>query len=358
MKIEELWRKAISGEDGFFYDLFRLSLRFLSLLYLPLFHLFRLMQSLRQEKIPCPVISIGNITLGGTGKTSLAILLARRLEDMGYKVAILCTGYGGKTQGKVRGRSVREVGDEAFLLSLNLKKGDVWAGRDRLRMAREALKEGAEVIILDDAMQYFHIKKDLEIVMLNAFSPFGYGYIFPRGSLREPLTGLRRAHIVILNNADAVEEKSAIIEKVRKINPTALVLEANYRAKEIVEIGEGVVRELEWLKGKRVMGVSGIGCPEGFKRTLEGLAGEVIFRAFPDHYDFKEEDIASLQEEAKGKGIEGIIVTEKDGIKIKELLREWLPLDIPIFVLRVELAILGEELLWRKIGEILQGGYL
>jgi tetraacyldisaccharide 4'-kinase len=248
MRIEELWRKAISGEKGFFYDLFRLLLHLLSLLYLPLFHLFRWMQSLRQVKLPCPVISIGNITLGGTGKTSLAILLGKKLEKMGYRVAILCTGYGGKNRGKVRGKGAREVGDEAFFLSANLEKGDVWADRNRLKVAREALKEGAQVIILDDGMQYFRIKKDLEIVMLNAFSPFGYGYLFPRGSLREPVTGLKRAHIIILNNADAVDEKSAIIEKVKEINPIALILEANYNAKEIVEIGEGAVRELEWLR--------------------------------------------------------------------------------------------------------------
>jgi tetraacyldisaccharide 4'-kinase len=312
------------------------------------------MQSLRQVKLPCPVISIGNITLGGTGKTSLAILLGKKLERMGYRVAILCTGYGGKNRGKVRGKGVREVGDEAFFLSANLEKGDVWADRNRLKVAREALEEGAQVIILDDGMQYFRIKKDLEIVMLNAFSPFGYGYLFPRGSLREPISGLRRAHIIILNNADAVDEKSAIIEKVKEINPIALILEANYNAKEIVEIGEGAVRELEWLMGKRVMGVSGIGCPEGFKRTLEKLAVEVFFRAFPDHYDFKRRDILFLQEEAKSKGLSPIVITEKDGIKIKELMGGDLPLEVPIFVLRVELALSSEELFWRKVGEIIR----
>jgi tetraacyldisaccharide 4'-kinase len=312
------------------------------------------MQSLRQVKLPCPVISIGNITLGGTGKTSLAILLGKKLEKMGYRVAILCTGYGGKNRGKVRGKGAREVGDEAFFLSANLEKGDVWADRNRLKVAREALKEGAQVIILDDGMQYFRIKKDLEIVMLNAFSPFGYGYLFPRGSLREPVTGLKRAHIIILNNADAVDEKSAIIEKVKEINPIALILEANYNAKEIVEIGEGAVRELEWLRGKRVMGVAGIGCPEGFKRTLEELAVEVFFRAFPDHYDFKRRDILSLQEEAKSKGLSAIVITEKDGIKIKELMGGDFPLEVPILVLRVELALSPEELFWRKVGEIIR----
>jgi tetraacyldisaccharide 4'-kinase len=354
MRIEELWRKAISGKKGFLYDLFRLSLYFLSLPYFPLSHLFRWMQSLRQVKLPCPVISIGNITLGGTGKTSLAIFLGRKLEEMEYKVAILCTGYGGKSIGKVRGKGAREVGDEAFLLSANLERGDVWAGRDRLKMAREALKEGAEVIILDDAMQYFCIKKDLEIVMLNAFSPFGYGYLFPRGSLREPISGLRRAQVIILSNADAVDEKSAIIERVKEINPSALILEANYRAKELVEMGEGKVRELGCLKGKRIMGVAGIGCPEGFKRTLEKLAVEVFFRAFPDHYDFKRRDILSLQEEAKSKGLSAIVITEKDGIKIKELMGGDLPLEVPIFVLRVELSLSSEEVFRRKIEEILQ----
>jgi tetraacyldisaccharide 4'-kinase len=354
MKIEELWKKAIRGEKGFFYDLFRLSLHLLSLFYLPLFHIFRWTQSLRQVKLPCPVISIGNLTLGGTGKTSLAILLARKLEEMGYKVAILCTGYGGKCEGKVRGKGVREVGDEAFLLSANLEKGDVWAGRNRVKMAWEAIKEGAEVIILDDAMQYFRIKKDLEIAMLNAFSPFGYGYLFPRGYLREPLTGLRRAQVVILNNADAVDDKSEIIEKIRRINPSVLIFEANYKPKELIEIGEGTIRGLEWLKGKKVMGIAGIGCPEGFRKTLEGLGGEVYFKAFPDHYDFKRKDIISLLGEAKSKGLSAIVMTEKDGIKIRELMGRELTKEIPFFVLRVELVISQDELFWRKINAILE----
>ncbi|MBC7330413.1 tetraacyldisaccharide 4'-kinase [bacterium] len=353
MRIEELWRKAISGEKGFFYDLFRFLLHMLSFLYLPLFVLFRWAQSLRPVKLPCPVISIGNLTLGGTGKTSLAILLARRLEEMGYKVAILCTGYGGKSQGKVRGKGVKEVGDEAFLLSANLEKGDVWAGRDRVKMAWEAIKEGAEVIILDDAMQYFRIEKDLEIAMLNAFSPFGYGYLFPRGSLREPITGLRRAQVIILNNADAVDDKGEIIERIRRINPSALIFEANYRSKELTETREGTIRGLDWLKGKKVMGVAGIGCPEGFRKTLEGLAGEVYFKAFPDHYDFKRKDIISLLSEAKMKGLSAIVMTEKDGIKIKELMGKELPQEVPFFVLRVELVISPHEPFWRKIRSVL-----
>ncbi|MGB9608425.1 MAG: tetraacyldisaccharide 4'-kinase [bacterium] len=351
MRIEELWRKTVSGEKGLAYSFFRFFLSILTIPYLIGFFLFRKIQSHRAVKLPCPVIGIGNITLGGTGKTSLAILLGRKLEEMGLKIAILCTGYGGKRGGKVKGKTVEEVGDEAVLLSKCLRKGDVWAGRDRLKMAREALREGVEVIILDDSMQYFKIKKDLEIAMLNAFSPFGYGYLFPRGALREPISGLRRADIIILTNSDLVENKGKIVERIKEINPKALIVEANYKAKGLFDISGEEFREIEWLRGRRVRGIAGIGCPEGFRKSLEGLVGETVFRSLPDHYSYKCEDIKRLEEEAREKGLEAIVITEKDGVKIKELMEQGCTFKVPILILRAELTLSPEDVFWEKVQE-------
>jgi len=353
-KMEEVWKEAISGEKKPCLGFFRFFLHLISFPYLLAFLIFRKMQSLRQVKLPCPVISVGNITLGGTGKTALTLLLAKKLEAMGYKVAILCTGYGGKREGKVEEESPEEVGDEAFLLAKGIEKGGVWAGRDRLRMAREALREGVEVVIMDDAMQYFRIKKDLEIAMLNALSPFGYGYIFPRGTLREPLSALKRADVIILNNSDLILDKFRIFQRIAEVSPTSTLLEANYLPVELLALPEGKEVPLEWLRGKRIMGIAGIGSPEGFRKTLEKLTGEVVFRPFPDHHRFEKEELLSLQEEARGRGCDALVVTGKDGVKINELLRRDFPLLLPFFVLDVELRIFPEEELWRRIRAILK----
>lgn len=356
--MEEIWKRAIGGEKGLLWATLRFFLYLLSFPYLLAFTIFRKVQSIRQVKLPCPVIGVGNLTLGGTGKTALTAFLAKRLEEIGCRVAILCTGYGGTKEGKVQGRSPEEVGDEAFLLANNLEKSGVWVGRDRLRMAMEALREGAEVIVMDDAMQYFKIKKDLEIAMLNALSPFGYGYIFPRGALREPLSGLRRADVIILNNADLAPEKARILQRVVEIEPCAIILEANYLPVELINIPEGEKMPLEWLRGRKIMGIAGIGSPEGFRRTLEKLAGEVIFCPFPDHHLFKKEELLTLQKEAKENGCSALVMTDKDGVKIERLLRKGIPLMLPFLILRVELKIYPEEELWCRIRRILKRGLL
>lgn len=351
--MEEIWKRAISGEKGVFFPIFRFIFYILSFLYYLAFLLFRRMQSIRQVELPCPIISIGNITLGGTGKTALTALIAKRLEAIGYKVAIICTGFGGKKRGKVEKETPEEVGDEAYLLARCIERGSVWAGRDRLGFAREALKEGAQVIILDDAMQYFKVKKNLEIVMLNALEPFGYGYLFPRGRLREPLSGLKRADVVILNNSELVNDKANILFSIGQFNSTAMVLEAKYVPLSLLAIPSGQKFPLEWLKGKKVMGVAGIGSPEGFQKTLEKLAGEVIFRSFPDHHHFSRGELIALQKEAEEKKCEAILITDKDSVKIERLVGQGLPLLLPFLVLCVELKLTSEEKLWRKIQELL-----
>lgn len=351
--MEELWKRAISGEKGIQLAFFRLFLHILSFLYLIGFIVFRRIQSFKQIKLPCSVISIGNITLGGTGKTALTALIAERLEAMGYKVSIICTGYGGRNKGKVTRESTKDFGDEACLLARCIKKGGVWAGRDRLRFAKEALKEGANVIILDDAMQYFKIKKDLEIAMLNALAPFGFGYLFPRGALREPLSGLKRADIIIINNSDLSEELEKTLWRVSQINPSAILLKANYLPIRLTTIPTGEEISLLWLKGKRIMGIAGIGSPEGFKKTLERLAEEVIFFSFPDHYPFTKKEVIALQKKAYLNKCDAIVMTDKDGIKVGGLFKEGFPLLVPLLVLSVDLKLSHEEKLWSRIKEIL-----
>ncbi|MBC7327772.1 tetraacyldisaccharide 4'-kinase [bacterium] len=352
-KLEILWGKIISSEGKVLFKCFRFILDLLTFPYLIGFYLFRLIQNLNSLKVSRPVISVGNITLGGTGKTSLTIYLAKKIEARGYKVAVLCTGYKGKRIGKVEGNNCLDIGDEPYLIRRNLKRGDVWLGRNRLRAAIEALSEGADVIILDDGMQYFRLRKDLEIAMLNALCPFGYGHLFPRGALREPLTGLKRADVIILNNADFDSNRFLIRKIVSEINPRALYLEANYKPRNLVNLYNGDILPLDWLKGKRIMGMAGIGFPWIFKGTLERLANEVVFIPFPDHHFYTTNELLALQEKAIRERCEALVVTEKDGVKIEGLLRRGLKMELPFYALSVQLEIEDEDKLWEKVDQIL-----
>ncbi len=349
---EETWRRAISGERGTFLALLRFFLCLLTPLYALGFLIFRALQERRKLRPPCKVIGVGNITLGGTGKTPLTIELARSLKGKGYRVAVICTGYGGRGKaGKAEGRSIEEIGDEAFLITNSLPGISVWIGRDRIKSIEQAVEEGAAVVVLDDALQYFRVEKDLEIVLLNALNPFGYGRLFPRGALRESLKGLARGDVIILSNAGLAKDKKGIKEMIYRYNKKALVLEADYEPDRLEDIIEGKEIGLDYLWGRKVMGVAGIGNPEGFRRTLEKLSGEVVFRSYPDHYLYKEQDLEEILKEAEGKGCEAVVMTPKDGVKMGRLLGSRTS-PLPLLVLRSSFRIKNENLLWERVNAL------
>jgi tetraacyldisaccharide 4'-kinase len=313
----------------------------------------------RRTRVCARVIGIGNLTVGGTGKTTATMAVARWLAGEGPKVAVLSRGYRGEAerQGLVVSSgsgplvSPEIAGDEAYLLAQALPEAAVLVGRDRRPTARRAVEElGADTLILDDAFQYQRLCKDIDIVLVDVLAPFGYDFLVPRGLLREPPRHLARADAVWLTHADLVREPDlqAIRERVRRIAPQARLWEARHEAIGLVRLDEAEgEREPAAVRGRKVLALSSVGNPLAFERMLEQLGGVVVSRArFPDHHAYQPGDLpgALLGE---GSSAEWIVTTRKDAVRLP---RE--DLGRPTWILDVALASaagsgpLAEELTW------------
>jgi tetraacyldisaccharide 4'-kinase len=297
---------------------------------------------LRQEKLPCPVISVGNLTVGGTGKTPTVILLATMIREKGCRPAVLSRGYGGSARARINtvsdGKCIlmgwRQSGDEPVLIAGAVPGVPVLTGPRRILTGRVAVERfGADVLILDDAFQHRSLFRDLDIVMLDAARPFGNGYLLPRGPLREPQEALRRAHLLI-RTGGAEREDSA-----RGVPPLP-VFRGVHRPRELVEAATGRPLPLTELRGVKVCAFAGIGSPESFRQSLTALGAEVVaFRAFPDHHSYTLPDLEALRRQAGESGVGRIVTTEKDGIRLA---------DFPdflseIFLLRIGMHITPAE---------------
>ncbi len=233
------------------------------------------------ERVEVPVVSVGNLTLGGTGKTPMVEFAARWLRRQGRRVAILSRGYGQEGG----------LNDEGRVLEENLPDVPHLQDRDRVKIARIAVEElEAEVLVLDDGFQHRRLARDLDLVLLDALDPFGQGRLFPRGLLREPVASLRRAGVVVLSRADLVDEdrrRAIRREAERGAGPIGLAwVEARHAPIDLVD-ADGQTHPLSDLDGRAVLAFCGLGNPEGFRRTLEGLEVELRgFRAFPDHHPY------------------------------------------------------------------------
>jgi tetraacyldisaccharide 4'-kinase len=293
---------------------------------------------LPQERLPCPVISVGNLTVGGTGKTPTVILLASMLRDKGRRPAVLSRGYGGTAGAPINtvsdGKRVlmrwEESGDEPLLIAGALPGVPVLTGPERIRTGRAAVERyGADVLILDDAFQHRALFRDLEIVMLDAARPFGNGYLLPRGPLREPRKALCRAHLLIRTGDP---ESDGPLPGV----PSLPSFRGVHRPRELVEAATGRALPLAGLYGKKVCAFAGIGSPEAFRRSLAALGAEVAsFRAFPDHHPYGTSDLEALRRRAGASAAERIITTEKDGIRLA---------DFPDFLSEIFLLRIGMEI--------------
>jgi tetraacyldisaccharide 4'-kinase len=294
------------------------------------------------HRVPAPVISIGNLTLGGTGKTPLAEWIARRLSQQGVRVGIVSRGYraGATAQN-----------DEALELQQRLPGVPHVQNPDRVQGAREAIgRLGCEALVLDDAFQHRRIGRDLDVCVLDALEPFGYGHVFPRGTLREPLTGLRRADVVVLSRADLVPpaRRQAIRRTVAQYAPQAGWAEVVH-APQGLSNARGQHGTLASLTGIPVAAFCGVGNPAGFQGTLANLGYRIIaLREFADHYGYAKADIESLIAWANGLEIAAVVCTAKDLVK----------LDIdrlgnrPLWAVTIAVNFLaGQELLERKLAE-------
>jgi tetraacyldisaccharide 4'-kinase len=256
-----------------------------------------------------PVVSVGNLTLGGTGKTPMVQWLARWFRQQGIRVTVISRGYGAE-------RGARN--DEALELAQDLPDVPHLQNPDRVAAARRAVEEcGSQLIVLDDAFQHRRLFRDLDIVMIDALEPFGFGHVFPRGLLREPVAGLRRASVVALSRADMLDppQREAICRQVQQHAPQALWVEVKHAAMSLLAPG-GRQRPLGWLEGKTVAAFCGVGNPAGFRHTLDTCGCRVVdFREFPDHHRYGTADIASLSDWAEHLPVNAILCTHKDLVK-------------------------------------------
>ena len=274
----------------------------------------------RSSRLPVKVISIGNITTGGTGKTPLVEFSVKYLIESGRKVAVLSRGYGGDNSSQ-EGDEI--VNDECLTLIENLRDVPVLAGRDRVKSGEKAINDfGVDCVVLDDGFQHLRLKRDLDVVVIDALNPFGGENLIPRGSLREPLQNLERADLFIISHCDQGNEQiiRSIYKKLDQINHSASVCESIHRPVHFDTIADGSILELEWLKGKRVYALSAIGNPESFSNTLKGLGADLIkHKVFQDHHVYTEEEIEDVISAAQLLGADAIVVTQKDIVKIRKM---------------------------------------
>ena len=306
------------------------------------------------QPLGCLVVVVGNLTVGGTGKTPVVEKFARALHDRGRKVAILSRGYKSKappawkrwwwsfTQAEEPpprivsdGRQVlldsEQAGDEPYMLARNLPGVIVLVDKNRVKAGAYAIKKfGCDTLVLDDGFQYLPLKGRLNLLLVDKTNPFGNGHLLPRGILREPISHLRRASYVFLTKSDGRRD-SELERLIEEHNPGVDIIECAHRPQYLQRFGpltpgEDGRQPLTFLKGRRVFAFSGIATPESFEKFLRDLGALLMGRErFVDHYRYGPEDLAELFAAARQAGAECLVTTEKDAVRISEALECPLP---------------------------------
>ncbi len=316
----------------------------------------------RHHTLGCQVISIGNLTVGGTGKTPVVEVFARDLSRQGRKVAILSRGYkkeepplwerlAGKILLQERRTPPRVVsdgktllldsamgGDEPYMLASNLPDVAVLVDKDRVKSGRYAINRlGCDTLILDDGFQYRALKHRAEIVLVDSRNPFGNGYALPRGVLRESVRNLGRADYVFITKCDG-SDNSELKAQIRRLNGRAEIIECAHRARYLENVFTTARKELSFLNGLPVAAVSGIAAPEGFERELEQHGARLLVRErFADHHRYTQQQIIDLINRGRELGAAAIVTTEKDAVRFPRLDRT----DVPVYFLRVDIELLS-----------------
>jgi tetraacyldisaccharide 4'-kinase len=265
----------------------------------------------QRHRAGVPVVSVGNLTLGGTGKTPCVEYLARFYRGRDVRVTILSRGYG----------AAGGPNDEALVLEDNLPDVPHLQGADRVALAGVAVAElEAELLILDDGFQHRRLARDCDLVLLDATNPWGHGAVFPRGLLREPRSSLRRADAVLLTRCDQVSETAVheLTERVRKLAPDRPVVATTHAPIEWLQHGQPS-RPTDALRGRPVAAFCGLGNPEAFRRTLRDLGAEPTdFRTYPDHHGYTRADVDDLRAWARTQPPEAVLATtQKDLVKLR-----------------------------------------
>ncbi len=320
---------------------------------------------LHDQPLGCLVVVVGNLTVGGTGKTPVVEKFARALRDRGRKVAILSRGYKSKappfwkkwwyalthteeppprvvSDGERVLLDSEEAGDEPYMLARNLPGVIVLVDKNRVKAGTYAIKRfGCDTLVLDDGFQYLPLKGRLNLLLVDKTNPFGNGHLLPRGILREPIKHLKRASYVFLTKSNG-ERDHELESLISRHNPGADLIECVHRPQYLQRFGvaadaPGAREPLTFLKGRRVAAFSGIATPESFEKFLRDLGAKLVARErFLDHYRYTDEDLASLCDLARREGAECLVTTEKDAVRIPEGLT-W---PLPLFYLRLEIDII------------------
>lgn len=263
------------------------------------------------HEVSVPVVSVGNLTLGGTGKTPCVEYISKLYRNRDLRVAILSRGYG------------QESGpnDEALVLEECLPDVPHLQGANRVELARTALAElESEVLILDDGFQHRRLARVLDVVLVDATDPWGSGHIFPRGLLREPANSLGRAGAVILTRCDQVpaETLAKLRHSVERLAPRAVLAESRHGPVHLID-ADGRMEGLELLRGTPVAAFAGIGNPNAFRRTLEDSGARITdFRSYPDHHPYNRQDVEQLRSWAEDIAKDCVLVTtQKDLVKLR-----------------------------------------
>jgi tetraacyldisaccharide 4'-kinase len=290
---------------------------------------------LRSHKFPCPVVSVGNITAGGTGKTPFVEYLARWFARKNYRVAILARGYG-----RINGQ---DADDEDLVAGLEFENVIRLTGRDRVALGHKALADHrADLLILDDGFQHYPIRRSLDIVMIDATRPFANGWLIPRGLLRERPSALRRADLLVLTRTD--QAPPGELDALRK--RIGLAVETVHRPVHVHNLWNRKKHVVEWLRDRNVYAFCGVGNPDAFLRTLESVGARVVrSRVYEDHHLYDAQDLRRMNAEAREFMAEIIVTTEKDATKVAAA-----DFEIPLASLRVEIeVVLNEDLLDERL---------
>ncbi|MBN2640630.1 MAG: tetraacyldisaccharide 4'-kinase [Victivallales bacterium] len=321
----------------------------------------------RNRSIGCLVVSIGNLTCGGTGKTPVVEVFAKTLSKKGRKVAVLSRGYRSKersllTKWRQKFSSRRNeippkivsdghnllldsayAGDEPYMLASNLKDVVVLVDKDRVKSGLYAIEEyNTDTLILDDGFQYLDLKPHINIMLIDSTDPFGNHHVLPRGILREPIKNLRRADYIFLTKSNGGNHLRHFKHFLRKHNRRAEIIECCHKPQYLEDVYMKHTRkQLDYLRGKKIAALSGIARPESFEDFLRGLGGEVVYTEhYADHHRYRQQEIIDFINRAKSHGAEVALTTEKDAVRMPRLDRR----DIPFMFMRIEIDILsGQE---------------